>query len=196
MSVLVSGATLAFTAGVVPPVAAMSQSAITTTSLVFDGVTVVDVEQGKLLPAQRVVIVGNRIQAVGDTGGIKLPKNARVVDARGKYLIPGLWDMHTHPGRETDFAHPMYIVNGVTGIRDPGSQVPIDSQLLRRQEILTGTRVGPPRQILSGQSIQGPKQGCRRTKINWPETCVADSADARYFVDSLKKAGIWSSRAG
>src|SRR5260221_2206877 len=53
-------------AGAIPMAANAQQSAVTTTSLVFDGATVVDVEQGKLLPAQRVVITGNRIQAVGD----------------------------------------------------------------------------------------------------------------------------------
>jgi hypothetical protein len=67
-------------------------------SLVFDGVTVVDVEHGKLLSGQRVVIAGNRIQATGDVSTVKAPKTAQIVDARGKYLIPGLWDMHVHVG--------------------------------------------------------------------------------------------------
>jgi hypothetical protein len=50
---------------------ANAQQSATATPLVFDGVTVVDVEQGKLLPAQRVVITGSRIQAVGDAGAVK-----------------------------------------------------------------------------------------------------------------------------
>src|SRR5688572_32813087 len=69
-----------------------------TASLVFDGVTVVDVEQGKLVPSQRVVIANTRIQAIGDSQAVELPTGAQVVDARGKYLMPGLWDVHIHPG--------------------------------------------------------------------------------------------------
>jgi len=71
-------------------------SATAATSLVFDGVTVVDVEQGKLVLDQRVVIAGNRARAIGNAKVVKMPKKAKVVGAQGKYLIPGLWDMHTH----------------------------------------------------------------------------------------------------
>src|SRR5690349_9332253 len=79
------------------PTAAGAQQTTAVTSLVFDGVTVVDVEHGKLRPTQRVVITGNRIKAMGAAASVKAPTGARVVDARGKYLIPGLWDMHHHP---------------------------------------------------------------------------------------------------
>jgi hypothetical protein len=159
-------------------------------TVVFDGVTVIDVENGTHIPRQRVVIVGTRIKAMGAAGKISVPPGARVVDARGKYMIPGLWDMHTHSRRYTDFFYPMFIASGITGIRDAGSQVPIDTLILWRREILAGTRVGPPRQILSGQSIAGPKAGCQRIELNrLPETCVADSADGLHFVDSLKAAG-------
>src|SRR6188472_3745490 len=68
-------------------------------ALVFDGVTVVDVVQGKLVPGQQVVIVGTHIQRVGDTKAATWPQGSQVIDARGKYLIPGLWDMHFHHDR-------------------------------------------------------------------------------------------------
>ena len=81
-------------------------------SLVFDGVTVVDVEQGKLISDQRVVITGNRIEAIGPADKLKLPNGAQVVDARGKYLIPGFWDMHVHPFHEaTDVFYPLFIAS-------------------------------------------------------------------------------------
>src|ERR1700754_4780836 len=64
--------------------------------LVFDGATVVDVTVGKLVSNQRVVIEGNRVRAMGKADAVPLPTGAQVVDAKGKYLIPGLWDMHTH----------------------------------------------------------------------------------------------------
>jgi hypothetical protein len=170
--------------------AGAQQPAIAATSLVFDGVTVVDVEHGKLLPAQQVVISGDRIQAVGSAGAVKVPKGVQVVDARGKYLMPGLWDMHTHSRRLAHLFYPLFIANGVTGIRDAGSEVPIDTLLLWRREIVAGARVGPPRQILSGQSITNYLENCDRSQLtNGPQTCVADSADAVHFVDSLKAAG-------
>jgi len=141
------------------PAAVSAQQSAAAPALVFDGVTVVDVEQGKLVPDQRVIIVGNRIQTMGSTGAVKMPNGAQAVDARGKYLIPGLWDLHTHRGYtpEREAAVIDYIIplaNGVTGIRDAYSNyVPLDSQVVWWREILAGTRVGPPRQLLAGSVI-------------------------------------------
>jgi len=117
-------------------------------SRVFDNVTVVDVEHGTLLADQRVVIVGNRIQKMGSVKSVKIPKGAEVVNAQGKYLIPGLWDMHVHT--TAYLPYPLLISNGVTGIRDAWSYVSIDTMLQWQREILAGTRVGPPRQLLTG----------------------------------------------
>ncbi len=144
-------------------------------ALVLDRVTVVDVEGGKLVPEQRVVIVGNRIQAVGAVGKVKSPKDAYVVDARGKYLIPGLWDMHTH-SEFTNAAYHVLIAYGITGIRDAHSGVPLDTQVQRWREILAGTRVGPPRQLLTGQSFGQHYNS-------------SDSAVVKHIVDSLKAHG-------
>jgi len=87
-------------------------------SLVFDSVTVVDVEHGKLMSNQRVVIASTRIQTMRAVGEVKLPKNAQVVAAQGKYLIPGLWDRHAHTGGS--IADWLYLANGITGIRRRG----------------------------------------------------------------------------
>jgi hypothetical protein len=159
--------------------------------LVFDNVTVIDVQQGRELPAQRVVIVGTRIRAVGRVEAVRVPPGARVVDARDKYLIPGLWDMHTHlESLANEVYYPLFIANGVTGIRDAGSPVPLDTFIQWRREILAGRRVGPPRQLLSGRSIAGPERGCDRSKLgDRLQTCVTDAADTRHVVDSLAAAG-------
>ena len=151
----------------------------------FDDVTVVDVEHGTLLPTQRVVIVGNRIQAMGDTGAIKMPQGARVLDARGKYLIPGLWDMHVHTS--ADLPYLLLIANGVTGIRDCWSYVPFDTMAQWRRQILAGTRVGPPRQLLSEMALDEHSPCTRGTTGH---QCVADTADAKRVVDSLKAVGV------
>lgn len=146
------------------------QSPATATSLVFDGVTVVDVEYGKLLPAQRVIVAGNRIQAMGSVGAVKLPSGAQVVDARGKYLIPGLWDMHVHMvGSPFD---QLFIANGVAGARQASSAysgISPEDVVRRRQEIATGGRVGP-REVFSGGSYSD--SDCTREGSDWDE-CLA-----------------------
>jgi hypothetical protein len=150
--------------------------------LVFDDVTVVDVEHGTLVSTQRVVVVRNRIHAMGPTKAVPIPRNACVVDAHGKYLIPGLWDMHVHTTAALPYA--LLIANGITGIRDAWSYVPLDTLRQWQREILAGTRVGPPRQLLSGVAIDGPK--CMRTTGH---VCVTDVSSAHRVVDSLHAAG-------
>jgi hypothetical protein len=101
-----------------------------------------------------------------------MPSDARVIDARGKYLIPGLWDMHIHPFHFAPIFYPLLVANGVTGIRDAWSNVPLDTLLHWRREILAGTRVGPPRQLLAGAPLHED-----------------DPARAERLVDSLQAAG-------
>jgi len=119
--------------------------------LAFTRVTVVDVQMGQLVPEQTVVIARTRVQAVGPTGQVRLPPGTRVVDARGKYVIPGLWDMHAHPMNVTA-VYPLLIANGVTGIRDMGNWVPLQTLRRWRHEIAEGRRVGP-RMLLAGPSL-------------------------------------------
>lgn len=168
-------------AGIIPSVVASQQPVPVARPLVFDRVTIVDVERGKLLPKQRVVIAGNRIQTVGAMGAVKLPQHAQVVDARGKYLIPGLWDMHVHPAQyglyfASELFYPLFIANGVTGIRDAWTSEPIERQVQLWHEILAGTRVGPTRQLLAGPAHHLYEYNER------PE-------DIQKTVDSLKAAG-------
>ena len=84
---------------------------------------------------------------------------ANVVNGRGKYLIPGLWDMHVHPREyEPDIAFPMFIATGVTGVRDAGTQVPLSTITQWKREIVAGTRVGP-RYLVSGPQIDRDRAG-------------------------------------
>ncbi len=94
-----------------------------TAPLVFRDVTVIDVRDGTRRTHQTIVVAGRRITAIRSTGA-SVPVGARVIDARGRYVIPGLWDMHVHPMEYVDIAYPLFVANGVTGVRDAGSNVP------------------------------------------------------------------------
>jgi hypothetical protein len=87
-------------------------------AIVFTHATVIDVKNGHPRPNMTIVIVGNRIATLVKTGTVRPPTNAQVIDARGKYLIPGFWDMHLH---FAPWETPLLVANGVTGIREMGS---------------------------------------------------------------------------
>ena len=130
--------------------------------LAIINVTVVDVAGGLPQPGMTVVIEGERIVAVGKT----IPEKARVLDATGKFLIPGLWDMHVH---WSDARYlPLFVANGVTGVRvmwgDP-------RHFARRKQIADGTLVGP-RLALAGAIVDGPKP-------YWPGSIAAATAARR-----------------
>jgi imidazolonepropionase-like amidohydrolase len=89
-------------------------------------VTIVDVVSGGLLQDQTVTISGNRIRQVGRSASVHAGSSAVIIDGRGKFLIPGLWDMHTHIFQNYDavitenhgLSFPLFIANGVTAVRD------------------------------------------------------------------------------
>ena len=87
-------------------------------AIVFTRATVIDVKNGQPRPDMTIVVVGNRIAALGKAGTVRLPTDAQVIDATGKYLIPGLWDMHLH---WAPWETPLLVANGVTGIREMGT---------------------------------------------------------------------------
>jgi imidazolonepropionase-like amidohydrolase len=90
-------------------------------------VTLIDTVVGKELPDRIVVISGDRISEVKAAKSAKPPSDAQIIEGKGKYLIPGLWDMHVHalfPER-LDSMFPMFVANGVLGIRDMGTSMPL-----------------------------------------------------------------------
>jgi imidazolonepropionase-like amidohydrolase len=112
--------------------------------LAFTHVRVIDVEHGDVLQDQTVIVEGNRIRAVGASAAMHVPGGALVLDAAGKYLIPGLWDMHVHVMAEPDVPFELFPAFGVTSIRDVGgSLTPL--RVLQRQFGITMTsgRIGP-----------------------------------------------------
>jgi imidazolonepropionase-like amidohydrolase len=111
-------------------------------SVAITHVTVIDVVSGTAQPDVTVVVTGSVISAIAPTKELPVPNSARVVDAHGQFLIPGLWDMHVHLGNATEAALPVLVSYGITGVRDMGSP---SYATLRgwSNEALLGTRIGP-----------------------------------------------------
>ena len=92
-------------------------SSVASSDLLIRNATIIDVSSGAAIPHRSILIRGTRIAAIGDT--VHAPKQIRIVDGNGKFVIPGLWDMRVHlTGREQ---LPVYVAFGVTGVRDLGS---------------------------------------------------------------------------
>jgi imidazolonepropionase-like amidohydrolase len=138
----------------------------------FTHVSVVDVERGQVAHDYTVVVSGNRIAAVGLKA--RIPKGARVIDARGKFLIPGLWDMHTHSMDRWPWSSLLNVANGVTGIRDPGAVKPEAEIVELRRAVEAGTAFGP-RFVASGRIIDGsPKSRDSYVAVDSPAAMRAE----------------------
>lgn len=156
----------------------------TKTAVAFHDVTVVDVVSGALHPNTTVIVQGTRIVAVGPPAA-EVPSGARVIDGNGRYLIPGLWDMHSHvlwsPEAMQTFL-PLYVAHGVTGIRDMGGR--LDMLAAFRDSLGQGTRLWP-RVVAAGQVLDGPEPV--HTDISIP---VPDAASAVAAVSMLAQSGV------
>ena len=145
--------------------------------ILFDHANVFDAESQKVIPNQQVLVSGNRIVGVGPS--VVMPGNPapEIVDATGKTLIPGLWDMHAHVGDNDGLLN---LAAGVTTVRDLANDT--DSLLARRQRIADGKEIGT-RIVLAGIiDGRGPYQG--PTKV-----LVSTEAEARAAVDNYKRLG-------
>src|SRR5215216_5008947 len=155
---------------------------VDTARLAVTHITVVDVVNGKTLPDQTLLISGNRIVATGSSSSLPLPADANVVNGTGKYVIPGLWDMHVHafwPGM-ADIYFPELLAYGVTGIRDTWGNLQIADIL--RSAMINGRRIGP-RFVVAGNLVDGPP-------VVHGGSIPADTPErGRTVVDSLHAAG-------
>lgn len=128
-----------------------------------------------------VLIHGGSIVAVGKTRTLKLLPSAIAIDSTGKFVIPGLWDMHTH-FRDADRDMKLYVANGVLGIRSMGA--PAKDVFALRNAIASGEKFGP-KIVACGPIVDGPN--------SWssPDITVSVSTadEARATVRSLKAQG-------
>ena len=155
----------------------------TTETLALAGVNVVDVESGTIRRNQTLVVSAATGRIVEIVAGAKTKLSpTRTVDASGKFVIPGLWDMHVHtlqPAHESYLA--LFIANGVTGVRDMGTDLTNLALAERwRRETREGKRIAP-RVYASGPAL-GTAQPQRALPVNSPE-------EARAAVLTLKSHG-------
>ena len=103
------------------------------------GVTVIDTINGRAIPNSTVTIRGKTIASVAQNSAP--PGDAQIGDGQGKFVIPGLWDMHAHMEMTGESWLQLYVANGVTGIRDMGSA--LDLILNLREATSSGRTLGP-----------------------------------------------------
>src|SRR5215471_16240270 len=157
--------------------------------LVLTHVTVVDGQESHAQSDSTVIVDGDRIADVDPRAAI--PNGARVINASGKFLIAGLWDMHVHFGKSGEVIFPALISNGVTSVREMGGDG--ETTIALRERVKRGELLGPrirttglilesPRFIqlverITGDSFEGKRIG------------VATADDAKRAVEANVKMG-------
>lgn len=160
-------------------------------SVAIRDVTVIPMTDRAPLTGQTVLVRGGRIAAIGPASAVRVPAGVTTVDGKGKYLIPGLFEMHAHTSKTRASALGLYVVHGVTTLRDQGSE---HAEVLRwRNDIRAGKRVGP-RLLIAGPYLESLRN-IERMRRDPPESRVepferaripiGSPADARRVIDSL-----------
>jgi imidazolonepropionase-like amidohydrolase len=174
-------------------VACIPAPAAEQSSIAIRNVTVIPMTGAATIPSQTVLVRDGKISRIGPASEIRIPAGATVVDGAGKYLIPGLFEMHAHTSKTRASALGLYVVHGVTTIRDQGSE---HAEVLRwRREIRAGTRVGP-RMLIAGPYLESLRN-IERMRRDPPESRVepferaripvGSPAEARRVIDSLAR---------
>lgn len=144
--------------------------------IVLQNVHVVDVVKGTILKNQNVIITGDRITQISRARHFALQVSDSVVNCTGQYLIPGLWDMHTHVW-SADYFFSLFVANGVTGIRGMFETM-YNINTWKKDAATPGSLT--PTGFYAGPIVDGPSPV-------WPgSVAVRDTAGGRRAVDSLK----------
>lgn len=167
-----------FLSPVLPPIVLPSIAATATTTLALTNVSVIN-GTGGLRQDQTVVLRHDRIAAVGSAASVRVPRDAQVFPARGRFLIPGLWDMHVHLSVARASALPVLIANGVTAVRDMGGLL----------DELDRWRAGIERGVLAGPRIFRAGPMVNGKAFNNLQIALEDASEARGAVRALQKSG-------
>ena len=156
-------------------------------SIAITHVTVIDMTGAPPLADQTVLVEKQRIAVVGATASVPIPRGMKIVDASGKFLIPGLADMHVHltaagePDGSRRLMIPMLLANGITTVRDMGGY--LESLIPLRKEIEDGKRLGP-RIVFAGPYLDGSPPSFE------PSFVVTNRTQAHEDVHQLAQRGV------
>jgi hypothetical protein len=153
--------------------------------IAITGVTVIDCTGAPPRPDMTVLITGDRITAIGETGKVAVPADAKLVDGRGKFLIPGLWDMHAHV--EAEAVLPLFVGNGVTGVRHMFTGSPLWPPVQKWQKDVEAGKLVGPRIVATLRAIDG-LNGDRSAAAGRPFTAT-DEKEARDAVQRCREEG-------
>jgi imidazolonepropionase-like amidohydrolase len=193
---------LLFAAGVLWPQERL-EPVRTRTPIAFVDTAVIDVRSGTIQPGRTVVIADGRIRTIAAAGPGSVPAGARVIDGRGKYLLPALWDMHTHVFAVSPLLDlPLYIRYGVTNVRDmqgcpqPGDPFVACREDKRRwtEEAVAGSRVAPRIVASTSWMANGPGMVRRlKTVPAYFDTATPDQARrfVRHFAGSAEAIKVY-----
>ncbi|MGB8474962.1 MAG: amidohydrolase family protein [Candidatus Acidiferrum sp.] len=155
-------------------------------ALAITHVTLIDATGAAPKPDMTVLLAGEKIAAIGPSSSLSIPRGTRVLDTSGKFLIPGLVDMHVHltgagePTGSREFILPLLLANGITTVRDMGGD--LDALKALRHEIDDG-KLQAPRIFFAGPYLDGSPPFFQ------PSLVVTNSAEAAADVHSLVARG-------
>src|SRR5437868_294588 len=153
--------------------------------LAITHVTVIDATGVPAQADQTIVIKDGRIVALGKSADTPPPASAEIVEGAGKFLIPGLWDMHAHIAVARPTAAPEYLAlflaNGVTGVREMHAFFP--NMIFSLRKAIESGKLAGPRIVAAGAMIDGPRPTSGGALV------ATDAGQGRAAVQSLKKRG-------
>jgi cytosine/adenosine deaminase-related metal-dependent hydrolase len=154
--------------------------------LVFTNANLFEAETARLLPGMTVIVEGNRIKSVGKTGTLRVPDHAELIDATGKTLMPGLWDMHVHISPDDGLFH---IAAGVTSVRDMANDT--EALLELKRKIEANEEIGPRILMAGFMDGRGPYSGPTKVFVDTEEE--AEKAIDNYARLGYSQIKIYSS---
>ena len=150
--------------------------------ILIRNINIVDVEKGQIQENQSVLIANKKIISVAKN--IADPKDATIIEGKGKFLCPGFWDMHVHAIVSYKSMLPLLVAYGITGVREMGTEF-VDTMVYLRRMVNEQKIVGP--------SIYGTGpvlDGVPTILKPGLDFGLRTPAEARHAVDSIAAKGV------